>query len=233
MGKVQSKTYGQMCPIARSLDVLGERWTLLLVRELLLGPKKFKDFLKVMPSMGPNRLSDRLKLLVEAGVAAQIHPPGAAYELTEWGGQLRGPLLALGLWGLGLPADDPDDKKTVRADLIALSMSTLNRPEKGRGLRFTCEFHIKDEVFHIRVDDGAMTVCSGPSSVPVDVRAVCDLETFVTMAAGRPLANPATIRLETGTKKHLMQLFELLETPPQGVVDSLLANILNMKVHRV
>jgi DNA-binding HxlR family transcriptional regulator len=226
---MQGRTYGQMCPIARSLDVLGERWTLLLVRELLLGPKKFKDFLKVMPSIGTNRLSERLKLLVDTGVAVQTPPPGAAYALTEWGEQLRGPLLALGLWGLRLPADDQLDQKNTRAELIALSMSTLNKPEKSKGLRFTHEFQIGTEVFNIQVNDGAMKVFSGRSAGPADVTVICDLETFVAMAAGLPAADVGAIRIETGTKARLMRLFDLLERPPLGVVESLLANSIKTK----
>ena len=65
---VPTKTYGQMCPLARSLDVLGERWTMLVIRELLLGPKRFKHLLAVLPAIGSNRLSERLRGLEEAGI---------------------------------------------------------------------------------------------------------------------------------------------------------------------
>jgi DNA-binding HxlR family transcriptional regulator len=75
-----------MCPIARALDVLGERWTLLVVRELLLGPKRFTDLLTILPAMGTNRLSERLKTLQAAGVVTRrtLPPPAGAqvYELT-------------------------------------------------------------------------------------------------------------------------------------------------------
>lgn len=67
-----NKTYGQLCPLARSLDVLGDRWTLLLIRELLLGPKRFKDLLAILPAMGTNRLSERLAMLVQNGVIQQV-----------------------------------------------------------------------------------------------------------------------------------------------------------------
>src|SRR4051794_41377304 len=88
---VPTKTYGQTCPLARSLDVLGERWTLLVIRELLLGPKRFKHLLAALPAIGSNRLSDRLKGLEEAGVIRQNTLPAPAavpvYELTEAGGR--------------------------------------------------------------------------------------------------------------------------------------------------
>src|SRR4051794_38446488 len=98
-----TRTYGQMCSIARALDVLGERWTLLVVRELLLGPKRFKDLLEILPAMGTNRLSDRLKTLQAAGVVTRraLPPPAGAqvYELTEAGQRLRPAIYCLGAWG--------------------------------------------------------------------------------------------------------------------------------------
>ena len=84
---VPTKTYGQMCPLARSLDVLGERWTMLVIRELLLGPKRFKHLLAVLPAIGSNRLSERLRGLEQAGIIRKrtLPPPAAVavYELTE------------------------------------------------------------------------------------------------------------------------------------------------------
>src|ERR1041385_742934 len=89
-----------MCPIARSLDVLGERWTIVVIRELLLGPKRFKHLLAALPAIGSNRLSDRLRGLDEAGIVrkAVLPPPVTVpvYELTVAGERLREPLLRLG-----------------------------------------------------------------------------------------------------------------------------------------
>src|SRR5437867_11882702 len=102
LGGVATKTYGQMCPLARSLDVLGERWTLLVIRELLLGPKRFKHLLAALPAIGSNRLSERLKVLDHAGIVRKSMVPApaavAVYELTAEGERLREPLIALGLW---------------------------------------------------------------------------------------------------------------------------------------
>src|SRR5215207_3932544 len=96
---VPTKTYGQMCPLARSLDVLGERWTMLVIRELLLGPKRFKHLLATFPSLGANRLSERLRGLEEAGVVRKAVLPApagvAVYELTPLGERLRDPLVTL------------------------------------------------------------------------------------------------------------------------------------------
>src|SRR4029450_10331332 len=114
---VPTKTYGQMCPLARSLDVLGERWTMLVIRELLLGPKRFKHLLAVLPAIGSNRLSERLRGLEQVGIIRKrtLPPPAgvAVYELPEEGERLRDPLIALGLWGLDLPVHRCIDPPTA------------------------------------------------------------------------------------------------------------------------
>src|SRR6266542_588787 len=99
-GVATTKTYGQMCPLARALDVLGERWTMLVIRELLLGPKRFKHLIAALPAIGSNRLSERLKGLEDAGIVRRstLPPPAAVavYELTAEGERLREPVIALG-----------------------------------------------------------------------------------------------------------------------------------------
>jgi DNA-binding HxlR family transcriptional regulator len=96
--------YGQDCPVARTLDVIGERWTVLIVRDLArLGPRKFQDFEASLPGIGPNTLSARLKRLEDASIVErrfyETHPPRAEYLLTEKGLALRPVLLALKKWG--------------------------------------------------------------------------------------------------------------------------------------
>ena len=92
------------CPIARSLDLIGERWTILIVRELIrFGPRKFQDFEQALVGIGPNTLSARLKRLENAGIVErrfyEQHPPRAEYLLTERGKELRPVLKALFAWG--------------------------------------------------------------------------------------------------------------------------------------
>jgi DNA-binding HxlR family transcriptional regulator len=97
------KDYGQTCPVARSLAFLGERWTLLLVRDLLAGPRKFQDFSASLPGVAPTVLSQRLKVLETHGIVSRRlyseHPPRAEYTLTERGLELRPVVRALGIWG--------------------------------------------------------------------------------------------------------------------------------------
>ena len=98
------RTYGDACGIARGLDVIGERWAILVVRELLLGPKRFTDLRAGLPRLGPDILSQRLRELEEAGVVRrdQLPPPAGSrvYPVfTDWGRELEPVVLGLGRWG--------------------------------------------------------------------------------------------------------------------------------------
>ena len=183
------RTYGQLCPFARALDVLGERWALLVVRELLLGPKRFKQLLAAMPSAGTNRLTDRLRGLQEFDVIRKAVLPGTVgvevYELTEAGEQLRAPLLALGLWGLGLPDDDRVDPTTARAELVALCLTGTQIGPLGPDRADCVEFQVMDEVFHLALRDGSYVARSGPAPGDPTLRVTCDLPTFVDLALRR------------------------------------------------
>jgi DNA-binding HxlR family transcriptional regulator len=214
---MQNKTYGQLCPMARALDILGERWTLLVIRELLLGPKRFKDLLAVLPAMGTNRLSSRLALLVESGVVQSTALPGPAYELTDLGEQLRKPMIELGLWGLCLPVDERIDPATARAELIALTLTGLSNPVANADLQALWEFHVGAEVFHLRVRDGQVSMRSGPAAAPVDVAIQCDMETFMALAL-RQITPVSALRerrvtLLQGPREAFLLVFKVLQMP--------------------
>jgi DNA-binding HxlR family transcriptional regulator len=197
-----TRTYGQMCPIARSLDVIGERWSLLIVRELLLGPKRFKDLLGELPAMGTNRLSDRLKTLEADGVVAKamLPPPGEAhvYVLTELGERLRQPVVSLAQWGVGLPLDDRLDPATARGVLLALVRCETAPSELIRGIRETYDFTIGTERFHILVENDRALPRSGPSPVSADVTIDCDVQTLLMLDAGT--LTPAAARRTRGAR---------------------------------
>ncbi len=183
------RKYRQVCPVARALDVLGERWTLLVVRELLLGPKRFKELNARLPAMGTNRLSDRLKALSAQGVVARRTLPSptdvAVYELTPLGEGLRPIILELALWGNRLPSDERVDPETARAELIALAVAAQSSHAASAGLHESYEFQVHEEHFHIAVDDGDVRVCSGVSPREPAIRASCDVRTFAQLAMGK------------------------------------------------
>jgi DNA-binding HxlR family transcriptional regulator len=144
-----SKGYAQYCPVAHALELVGERWALLIVRELLNGPKRYTDLAAALPGIGTNILAGRLRDLEQAGVIEKrrLPPPAATqvYELTAYGEELREPLYALGRWGarsLGPPR--PDD---------SLAPGWL-----VNAVRATCtQGCLPDRVFELRVDGDAVT----------------------------------------------------------------------------
>lgn len=220
-----TKTYGQMCSFARSLDILGERWSLLVIRELLLGPKRFKGLLAELPGIGGNRLSDRLKSLEEAGIVRRTTLPAPAavpaYELTELGERLREPLVALALWGLDLPVDERIDPQTSRAELIAMSLAGTQAELLDPARREAFEFHVDDEVFHLQLRDGRFLARSGPAPSEPVVRVSCDLPTFTDLAR-RSLTPSQAIKdgrvtILAGSRSALSELYRVLVYVPQAV----------------
>jgi DNA-binding HxlR family transcriptional regulator len=186
---VSTRSYRQVCPVARALDVLGERWTLLVVRELLLGPKRFKELMTRLPAMGTNRLSDRLKTLTAEGVLARRTLPSpadvAVYELTALGEGLRPLVLELASWGSRLAPDERVDPASARGELIALTLAAQSPPDASVGLHESYEFHVGEEHFHIAVDDGQAMARSGASPREPVVLADCDVRTFAELAMGQ------------------------------------------------
>ena len=184
---MSKRSYNQYCAIARALDVVGERWTLLLVRELLTGPKRFKDLLDGLPGIGTNLLAERLKDLEGNGLLRRttLPPPAgsAVYELTDRGRSLEPVTMSLSRWGtelLGVPREED----YFRPGWLVLAMKSTFRPEEARGLRETYEFRIDGEVFHVRVEDGRSEARQGAASDP-DLVVSADTQTFLAVAAGQ------------------------------------------------
>ncbi len=214
---MSARSYRQLCPVARALDVVGERWTLLVVRELLLGPKRFKELMARLPAMGTNRLSDRLKALTADGVVARRTLPSpadvAVYELTPLGEELRPLVLGLASWGSRLAPDERVDPASARAELIALSLAAQSPPEASVGLHESYEFQVGEERFHIAIDDGQASARSGASPRAPEVLASCDLPTFAELAWGNLSPSQAlrTGRIHTdGAATTLTRAFRIL-----------------------
>jgi DNA-binding HxlR family transcriptional regulator/putative sterol carrier protein len=185
------KSYQQFCPIARALDLVGERWTLLIVRELLWGPKRYTDLQGGLPGIGPNVLADRLRTLESAGLIEKrrLEPPAAStvYELTARGAALRSVLMGLFEWGVGLIAAANDDD-VIRASywLPAIEASLQNAsidPECDD----VYEFRIGDERITVQVARGEAHARQGSATSP-DLVIHTDQETFA--ALGGRLISP-------------------------------------------
>ncbi len=181
------RSYDQYCTVARALDVVGERWTLLLVRELLTGPKRFKDLLGGLPGIGTNLLTARLKGLEEEGLLCRttLPPPAGSkvYELTELGRALEPVVVELSRWGsrlLGTPRGEDD----LRPAWAAVALRSVFDAEVVRGSKETYEFRIDGEVFHVRAEEGEVEARQGPAAEP-DLVVAGATETFIAVAAGR------------------------------------------------
>ena len=158
------RTYGDGCAIARALDVIGERWALLVVRELLLGPRRYTDLRSGLPNASPNVLSERLRELERAGVVRRrkLPPPAASrvYELTDWGLGLEETVTALGHWAARSPTP-PSDAPIVSAASIILALRARFDPAAAQGLRASFELRLGEDRFRIDVADDEHEVVRG------------------------------------------------------------------------
>jgi DNA-binding HxlR family transcriptional regulator len=165
------RSYGDRCGVARALDVVGERWALLVVRELLLGPKRFTDLRAGLPHLGPDVLSQRLRDLEAAGIVRRgtLGPPAGnrVYELTLRGEELEPIVLALGSWGSRAPF--PEGDAGLGVDSAVLALKTLFDPGAAGSLDEEIELRLDGEQFRARIAGGRLDVARGAAADPTAV----------------------------------------------------------------
>jgi DNA-binding HxlR family transcriptional regulator len=213
------RTYGDGCAIAQGLDLIGERWALLVVRELLLGPKRYTDLRRGLANASPNVLSQRLDELERAGVVhrRKLPPPASSrvYELTDWGRELEDTVMALGRWAARSPAP-PGDAPIRSADSVVLALRGRYDAKAARGLRARYELRLGEDRFQIDVADGAVEVARGDADRP-DVTIESDPDTLgAVLWSGRPLADAeragtVTIAGDKAAAERFARLFPLPE----------------------
>jgi DNA-binding HxlR family transcriptional regulator len=160
------RRYHQYCPVARALDVAGDRWTLLVARELLLGPRRFTDLADGLPGIGSSVLAARLKELEHHGLIAKrtLPPPAASvvYELTDQARGLARVLAALAEWGMSL-LGRPGPEDTVDPRWLVLALAVTAKPPQS--LReATYELRVDDQAFQIRSNHDRLQVAQGAAS---------------------------------------------------------------------
>ncbi len=213
------RTYGDGCAIARGLDLVGERWALLVVRELLLGPKRYTDLRRGLLNASPNVLSQRLDELERAGVVRRrkLPPPAGSrvYELTDWGRELEATVMALGRWAARSPGDAP-----IRsADSVALALRGRFDASAAQGLRARYELRLGEDRFRIEVADGAIEVARGDADRP-DATIASDPDTLgAVLWRGRPLAEAErsgtlTVEGDKAAVKRFARLFPMPAAAP-------------------
>lgn len=171
------RSYGDPCGIARALDLIGERWALLIVRELMYGPKRFTDLRNGLAGASPNVLSQRLRELEGGGVVRRRTEGAPTYELTDRGRELHPILLQLGGWGARSPHRPAG---ALSIDALMLALETTFTAGKAAALRATVELRLGDERFSVGLDRGTIAIARGaprnPDAVidtdPVTLRAV-------------------------------------------------------------
>lgn len=176
------RSYNDMCGMAHALDLVGERWALLVVRELALGPQRYTDLRSDLPGISTNVLAHRLTELERAGVLRRrtLPPPAASsvYELTEWGHELEPIMCALGRWGARSPARPTDAHLSVNS--LILSLRTNFSPEAARDLAITVELRFGPRRFRAEIAGAGFTVEPGEAAKP---DAVLDADEPVAVAA--------------------------------------------------
>ncbi|MFF0518487.1 winged helix-turn-helix transcriptional regulator [Actinomadura nitritigenes] len=188
------RRYDDPCGIARALDAVGERWALLVVRELLFGPKRFATLSRGLPGMSQNVLSQRLRELEEGGIVHRrtLGPPASTrvYELTPRGRELEPVLLALAEWGRKSPLGAHDTEMSV--DAMMLALRTTFDPSAAHGLDVRVALRFDDDLFLAEIRSGHLHVARADEPVRADATFDTDVATLRSLVFGRSslLANP-------------------------------------------
>lgn len=211
------RTYCEACAAAHALDLVGERWALLVVRELLLGPKRFTDLRAGLPGISSNVLSERLRELERFGVVKRrrLPPPAASqvYELTQWGMELEPVISALGRWGARSPLRPRE--APMSTDAFVLALRTMFEPREAGGLEASYELRIGEESFRAAVDGGSFEIVRGSMDKP-DATIEADVGTLAALVfGGRPLEEAlcsGEVRIE-GDRRAVERFLTLFPLP--------------------
>lgn len=178
-----TRGYGQYCGLARALELVGGRWALLVVRDLLTGPKRFSELQEGLHGIPTNVLTSRLRELEEAEIVerrVQAHPgSGVVYALTDYGLELEEPVLRLGFWG-AKTMGSPCEGDFISLDSLALALRGAFRPDRARGPQRLYELRVDGKPLRILVKSGRVTAPAGSEGEPdvvldVEPAAISDL----------------------------------------------------------
>ena len=212
-----SKRYDQYCPVCHALGLIGERWSLLIVRELLRGPKRYTDLVAGLPGIGTNILADRLRELEHGGILRKrkLPPPAAStdYELTEYGAQLEEPLYALARWGArSLPPPGPKDEFYEGWGHNAFP--ALFDPAAASGVTEAYVVRVDDTVYTVRLVAGQLEVEEGAAAdAALDVE--LERKTLFALASGKLLSAEADVELRVGDTETLERFFRIFSFAPR------------------
>jgi DNA-binding HxlR family transcriptional regulator/putative sterol carrier protein len=217
---VGRRKYHDGCAVAHALDLVGDRWALLVVRELLLGPKRFTDLVSGLPGASPDVLTQRLRELTEAGVVRRrrLTPPAASwvYELTHWGGELEPIVLRLAQWSSRSPGMRYD--APLGTDSLVLSLKALFHGPAAAGLSSTIALHLGQDRFRLSVADGQLAVSRGETDRPDAVLDTDQATLLSLLHTDRPLDEAmASGQLRVAGDRAVVERFRHLFPPPRPV----------------
>lgn len=185
---MKRRSYNQFCALASALDIVGERWNLLIVRELLAGPRRYKDLIDGLPGVSTNLLAERLKDLEGIGIIRRcVLPPPAGstvYELTPLGEALETSMIELGKWGSRFLPPSCDEVNLPSIGAISLALKAFFRPEPAQDINATYELHLDQEVLYVNVSGGEIKVHQGQFRKP-DAVFYTNMQVFVALFTGQ------------------------------------------------
>ena len=210
---MDKRRYGQFCGIAFALDLVGERWTMLIIRDLVLGPRRFTDLLEGLPGIATNLLAQRLRELEANGLIERVTlPPPAAsavYQLTAMGEGLEPAIMALGRWGAQVGKSQPGDFYVPSSFFIS-NRASFN-PERAIDMRL--EFRVEGHTFEVTVDGGT---CVTKERSVLNPEAVIEADSVETLIAlRRSTLSPAEalrsrkVRILSGDKRALHRFVDV------------------------
>jgi DNA-binding HxlR family transcriptional regulator len=216
---MENRSYNQYCGLAYALDIVGERWTLLIIRELIPGPRRFTDLIKGLPGISSNLLAERLRSLEQYGIIGRrVLPPPAGsmvYGLTPLGQLLEDTLLVLGKWGSQFVPPAVGRAALLNVGSYAMTLKTFFRPERAQGIHKTYELRVDDEVLQVQIHEGEIAVRQG-QALKADVIFQTDVATYLGLLQGKLQAEEAIaeelIQIE-GNPEALSGFLELFKLP--------------------
>ena len=219
------REYGQECSFATALDAVGERWSLLIVRELLLGPLRFSDLARLVGNVPTDVLTKRLRDLEEAGVVRRrdLDPPASAraYELTELGRGLEQPLVAMGRWGMRLQR---------LADILELPATSLPNALRAilqppADIAMTVGLRSEGHSSWVRIEDGVASARRGEAVDPDITLAGAPLNVLAVLAVGAPVEDQVEIEGDRSLLEPLRAMIAIPERLREEAVEAFGAGV--------
>ena len=206
-----TRRYGQYCAIAKALDALGDRWALLIVRELLFGGLRYSELQAALPGIATDMLATRLRELEAAGVISR-GPDARRYELTPHGLELRPVLEAVAVWGLGelseRSRDDAFDPKW-----LAFPISGMVRPERAIGVTLSIRLVVDGDETTLRVEDGHVGLSPVDGIADVTIEGAADALASAVGAPGSPADRGVEVRGDSRQVDQLLYILGMTDTP--------------------